>query len=83
MSNKTNNLNEQMKQAMELIRQSQQNYDFDLSEVTNLLEKASQGIEGNNYQEAVMQVMAAIAGLGQLAEDTIEKKGPIPDKGDN
>ena len=83
MSNKTNKLNEQMKQAMELIRQSQQNYDFDLSEVTNLLEKASQGIEGNNYQEAVMQVMAAIAVLGQLAEDTIEKKGPIPDKGDN
>ena len=66
-------LNEQMRQALEMINQSQKQTGFNFGNIPAMMQNATNGIEGENYQEAIVQVMGAIAQLNTLAENIMQQ----------
>ena len=73
-------LNEQMKHALEMIQNSKSQFNFDFGNIPNMMSGASHNIEGENFQEAIVQVMGAIAQLNNLAEDIMKQQSTSNDK---
>ena len=77
---KLQELNEQMKEALAMIEASREQYGLNFGNITGMMNNASNDIDGNNYQDAIIQVLGAIAQLNNMAEGIMKQKADDNEK---